>query len=157
LPDRLKHLESGEQYLDHSLPWDTVPATGFETWNESLQIAELRERSRARIATDEDFQAIARAAEASGERMRKTLVSLALDDLRREREEAEKLREEGPEAFHGGDIPAEKRGENLSPGEKRRIFVEAAAEDPYIEEAREILTDLRAIGASAITAGTGQK
>ncbi len=160
LPDRLKHLESGEQYLDYSLPWDTVPATDYERWEHAPQISLLRERSRARIAEDEDFQMIAQAAEASGKRMNKTLISLAIDDLQHEREEAEKLREEGSESFHGGEIPPAERGKSQSPAEKRQIFVEAAAKDPYIAEARAILSDLRATssqtGPDGLTAGDPQ-
>lgn len=139
LPDRLQHLQSGEQYLDHSLPWDKVDATRFKPWAINLPLETLRQNSQARIAADEPFTSIVQEAEQARERMERTALPLNLALVRQERQEQMELRSD--EDMHGG-MQAEPVEKGLSDEERHRQWAKKAADDPYVNEAQAILQDL---------------
>lgn len=139
LPDRLQHLQSGEQYLDHSLPWDKVDATRFKPWATNLPLETLRQNSLARIAVEEPFTSIVQEAEQARERMERTVLPLNLAHVRQERQEQMDLRSD--EDLHGG-MPTEPVEKGLSDEERHRQWAKKAAEDPYVNEAQAILQDL---------------
>ncbi len=57
LPDVLDHSPFvGEGSLDYPLPWDTIDPVQFTAWNRVAPfLADLRARSAARLATNQDF------------------------------------------------------------------------------------------------------
>ena len=59
LPDTLSHLTSigdGENTLENALPWDTIPSVNYDKLNlVQPYLPQLRLRSEARLATNEDF------------------------------------------------------------------------------------------------------
>ena len=60
-PSFTDFMDVGEDKLDHALPWDTIPATGFQRFTAPWAVTpevreELRRRSLARTAQDPDFQ-----------------------------------------------------------------------------------------------------
>ena len=72
LPSTSDFAEVSESSLTDPLPWDAVPAGHYENFNEVQPfLAGLKERSRARVAADQDFDLL------RGEiaRLRKSLVS----------------------------------------------------------------------------------
>jgi len=146
LPDRLDALKTGEQYLDHSLPWDTVAATTYAPWNRQLQAKnELKAKSARRVAAEEDFIAISRDSARAKERMENTLQSLNIDDVRRERSEAKKLQKEMPGWHDDTAAPEEKEKQAAAgPEEKHRLWLQEVNEDPYTREAMAVLDDLSA-------------
>jgi carboxyl-terminal processing protease len=138
LPDRLKHLKTGEQYIDYSLPWDTVKPVGYKKWVErGIDLPTLRANSERRISTDEEFIKVAEAAKRAGERMEQTLQSLNMEDLRREREEAKRFGDKSDEegSPHAGKV----EGENKNPAEE---WLKTVREDPYAGEAMAVLGDM---------------
>jgi carboxyl-terminal processing protease len=60
LPDRLQYVKAGEKYIDYSMPWDTVPATSYDPWEDSgsLQLEQIKGKSRERIAASDSFKEI---------------------------------------------------------------------------------------------------
>ncbi len=152
LPDRMGHLKSGEQYADYSLPWDTVEPTDFVRWPGGLdQIEQLKRQSSQRVSADEDFREITQDAALAREKSEQTLQSLNLEDVRREREEAQKSKT-SRSAFHGtgeaeGADEDQDRNAELSEAERRKLWIDETAEDPYVEEAMTLLGDLLAISA----------
>lgn len=62
LPSITTHLPVGESDLDHAIGFDKVPAAEFQTTGRvsDEMLATLRERSAARVATDEEFAKVAR-------------------------------------------------------------------------------------------------
>ena len=50
LPDPYTHLESGEKFLDHSIPWSEVKAVDFKPWNKNLDLKKLGLKSKERVA-----------------------------------------------------------------------------------------------------------
>ncbi len=144
LPDRLRHVESGEQYLEHSLPWDQVPAAEFSTWPASPPVQKLEERSLARASENEELSEIAREAERVRERMADTTYPLHIDQARERHQQMQNERENRP--FHGmaalhGEDASEDR--DLSEKERKALWTEKTAEDPYVLEAVSVLQDFR--------------
>lgn len=138
LPDRLKHLKTGEQYIDYSLPWDTVNPVGYKTWSErGIDLPVLRANSERRISADEEFIQVAEAAKRAGEKMEQTLQSLNIEDIRRERAEAKRFgdKSEEEETPHGGK--GEDAGKNLT-----EEWLKTVKEDPYAGEAMAVLGDM---------------
>lgn len=145
LPDRLQHLKSGEQYLDNSLPWDTIAATKYHPWSQPFpEISWLQSRSQQRIKNDPAWQEINRDAARAKERSEKTLVPLQFSQLRRDWLEENKLAEaqrtETGVANH--DDKAKKREPLLTEVDKIKQLAKDTEKDPVAKEAMAILTDI---------------
>ncbi len=142
LPDRFQYVKSGEQYLENSLPWDTVEATEYDKWSpEGLPLESLKTRSEGRVAAEKDFKDIAEDAERSRKRSETTLQSIQLEKVRKEREEARTDREGG----HGGgmeDAHSDESDADLDDEAQEEKFREKLKEDVYIRESTAILRDL---------------
>lgn len=142
LPDRLQHLKSGEQYIDYSLPWDTVRPVSFGRWEEAgPDLASLRAKSLKRVERDEDFAEITAAAQRGAQRMAETIQSLNIDDIRKEREEAKHLGA-GSSGLAGHEGRSEGDGESAEGGSD--AWLADLAEDPYADEAMAVLADVLA-------------
>lgn len=133
LPSRLDGLESGEKYLDNALPWDHIEAADYQRWNNAAaQVVQLRQRSNERIAQDEAFQEIISAAEEAQQRREQSRQSLLLEQMLREREQ---LRGQEDGLPPHGSMAAEEGKEN------DQTLDEKITEDPYVDEAQELLLD----------------
>ncbi len=141
LPDRQQHLETGERYLEHSLPWDTVAKTPFTPWQEPVaELNALRALSLERQQQSSDFKEIREQAELLKTRSEQTRVPLELTAARLEREKTSSLRTIG---FHGADKDED---EGESDPEAWRSELE---DDAIFAEARALLDDLLHIRATA--------
>ncbi len=140
LPDRMRYVESGEKYIDYALPWDTVQPADYTPWRpKSLLTAELKRRSAARVAKNEDFQQIVREAEEAKKQREKSEVSLNMAQARKERDELEAgLGKNG--RFHDGMRDEDEP--NGTDEEKLERWRENVRKDPYALEAAAILDDL---------------
>jgi carboxyl-terminal processing protease len=152
LPDPLAHLKSGEQYNEYSLPWDTVQPTDYASW--TLPVSDLdriRANSNRRTRTNAEFVNISQDSRAARERSERTLQSLFIDDVRKEREESKLMEKRAGASPHGmtatENNPAP--GEAIDPDQ----WVKTLKEDPYAQEAISILNDLVAVDASIHAAG----
>lgn len=128
LPDRLEFLESGEQYLDHSLPWDRVQATDYRKWPDAPEVSleELRANSLVRTGADEEFISIAKEAQEAKQRWEKTLQPLSLTALRDQRQEI-----------------LDKAKDQEEPDETEELLSsEEVLKDPYAREALAVLVDI---------------
>lgn len=146
LPDRLQHLKSGEQYLDNSLPWDTVQPTAYRLWTQPFpDLARLQARSKDRVKSDPRWQTIIRDAARAKERSEKTLVTLKYSDFRKdwieERKLAEAQRAESGMPKHG-EKGEKKREPLLTEADKVKQLAKEAAEEPATREALAILGDI---------------
>ena len=138
LPDRLKHLKTGEQYIDYSLPWDTLNSVKFKRSSDrGIDLDALKANSERRVAADEKFIEVAEAAKRAGEKMEQTLQSLNIDDLRREREEAKRFGEKIAE----GETPHPDRGDDAA-GNAGEEWLKTVQDDPYAGEAKAVLGDI---------------
>lgn len=149
LPTLFQHLESGEQYIDYSLPWDQVEPVEFIALTESdLNLEFLREKSAERVATDGGFKAIAAEASRSTARRDDTLISLTFADMKGKREELKEAQEKLGEHYtkyqkqeEGEDAPSPKRDKKA----EEEKWLKGVQEDPYIREAGNIIDDLKVL------------
>ena len=145
LPDRLQYLKSGEQYLDNSLPWDTIEATDYRPWSQPFpELDWLQSRSQQRIKNDPAWQTINKDADRAKERSEKTLVPLQFSELRRDWLEENKLAEaqrvESGMPKHGEK--GSKREPLLTEVDKLKQLAKDTEKDPVAKEAMAILTDV---------------
>lgn len=146
LPSLLKHIQSGERYLEYSLPWDRIAPVEYTPYPKRLNIEKLKERSAKRVKQDREFQTIASESAKAVERSKNTVVSLDIDDIRARLEEARKARE-AIGAFYkryqeGEDQEEDFQADNATPEEKKREWAEEVREDPYVLEATRIVGDI---------------
>jgi carboxyl-terminal processing protease len=148
LPSLFAHLESGEQYLDYSLPWDQDEPAEYEKYTDKItNLDKIIERSRKRVAQSEGLQLIQEEAARSAERSKQTLLSVNLDSMRAKREEERQAREkvgshynllQGEQDSESQDISAP--AEDV-PGDGSN-WIEELKNDPYVTEAEMIINDL---------------
>ncbi len=149
LPSLFQHLESGEQYMDNSLPWDQVDPVSFAKLTPSgFDLASLKEKSAKRVQADEGLQVIADEAKKATERSKQTTLSVKLDDMKAKREEADiardkigahymKYRHEKDNGQNGGER------DDSDKEEDKDKWKEEIKEDPYVNESLLILNDMR--------------
>ena len=143
LPDRLGHLKTGEQYIPHSLPWDTVDKVDFQKWTkQQLHLDNLKTASHERVATNEKFIKISDEAERARIRSENSIRSLNIDDYRQLRAELKKRNSDKKKAPHAAV-------KNDSPAE----WTKTVNEDPYVKEAGFILADILASSSSSVQTG----
>ena len=143
LPSLLANVESGERYLEHSLPWDSIEAVEYEKVQSGLDLAELRERSLRRVDGDEGFQAIREEVQRAKERSAQTVISTNLDTMRLKRQEAEEARKRlGSFYARFGDDNDGDDGDNLSEEARKERWQTEVREDPYVREADRVIEDI---------------
>ncbi len=143
LPDRLGHLKTGEQYIPHSLPWDTVDKVKFQKWTkQQLQLNSLKAASHKRVTTDDKFKKISDDAESARIRSEDSVRSLNIDDYRKLRAELKKRSSDKKKAPHSAvtdDSPT--------------AWIKTVNEDPYVKEAGFVLADIMASAGSPVQSG----
>ncbi len=148
LPSLFEHLKSGEQYLDNSLPWDQVDSVPYFPYaKEEVDLNLVQQRSSERTGKEEGLKIIAEEALKSKERIEKTKISLRLEDMEREREEAIKAREKVGEHYKKYqseqlDELDSQTLENEDPGKEEADWLDELKQDPYIGEAIRVIGDI---------------
>ncbi len=148
LPSLFAHLESGEQYLDYSLPWDQDDPAEYEKYTDKItNLDKIIERSRKRVAQSEGLQLIKEEAARSAERSKQTLLSVNLDSMRAKREEERQAREKVGSHYNLLQGEQDSESENISPPAEEvpgdsSNWIEELRNDPYVTEAEMIIKDL---------------
>lgn len=94
LPDIASYTDSREQDLDYSLPWDQISARTFKKWSKfTYNIPELKKKSEARVAKDDNIQQINRNLDYLNKKKKETVVSLNLTKVKAEDAENKKMAE----------------------------------------------------------------
>jgi len=146
LPSLMKHIESGERYLEYSLPWDRIESVEYTPSSKQLDIAKLREKSLARVAQDKAFRMISEESDKAVERSKDTEVSLDIDDIRARLEQARESRE--TIGAYYSKFAEEESGEDefetdtATPEQKKKQWMEEVKEDPYVREASRVVLDI---------------
>lgn len=149
LPSLLKHIQSGERYLEYALPWDSIDPVEFTPFPDKLKVNKLRERSEARVNADKGFQTIREEARKAEERAKDTLVSTDLDEIRAKLAEAKKARDHigkyykrfGEEEVSDDEFVAD----TFTEEEKEKEWLEEVMDDPYIMEGAHVISDIRTL------------
>jgi carboxyl-terminal processing protease len=144
LPDQFAHLESGEKFLDYSIPWGEVKPVKFNKWKEVIDIKKLKTASVERVKTNPKFQHLKESIDWYKEQKNKTKRSLVASDFERERKE---IREK-TEIFKKEDENKNLVVKDLSgkqdkaSQEKFEEFAKSLKKDAVIEESIMILNDM---------------
>lgn len=144
LPDQFAHLESGEKFLEYSIPWGEVKPKKFERWPVKYDVKTLRAASAARIKDNEKFQHLIDAMKWYKDQKERTKRSLVLTDFEKERKEIRERtdlfkKEEESKNLKVVDLSASKDKAHL---EKFEDFSKTLKKDPVIEESFMILNDM---------------
>ena len=145
LPSLYQHLETGEQYLDYSLPWDQVSSADYSPFVLStLDIDRISQESRMRVKDDLGLQVIAEEAEQSLRRSKETTISLKLADMRAKQKEAQQARERVGEYYRRYQKEQEAQDDTAAIDSKddRDAWKEEIKQDPYVKEATKIVVDV---------------
>lgn len=160
LPDPAAHIESGERYLDHAIPFSQIPPLKTKPWQASWDEAALANKSKERQAAEAAFAKIQARGEYLLKRRADTMLPLKLDAWRAQREQDKKALEEldpkldeGPPRFslelvsYGtGEKAAPKNkaeaAESKGPRSRSERWQESLVRDPWVEEALRLLADM---------------
>jgi carboxyl-terminal processing protease len=149
LPDIMSGLRTGEQYLDFALPWDTVKPVPYAPWPKCRpDLSALREKSRTRVKSNQQFIDMEKEAAQLAEKKKNTLKSLNREDVRKEIEEARKKKEKDNKSSHGQAKPNK---EAKTPEEKKEEFLKAVSDDNYVKEAMTVIRDMIAADPSCLS------
>ncbi len=136
VPSMFDYLETGEKYMDYSLPWDQVSAVEYERWKEGRPaIEKLRQSGERWVAENSTFRRIKQETEKAKQRSKQTNVLVALESMWKERMELEQTRKEAKAA---GLLPDGDEDEAPLPEEKK--LDQLAATDPYVQVALHLLS-----------------
>ena len=149
LPSLFSHLESGEQYLDYSLPWDQDAPADYQPYADKIADLEtIIERSRRRVAQSEGLRLISEEAARSAEMSKQTLITLSLDSVRAKRAEERAAREKVGAQFNSLETAQDSDSQDIgldplnNQAADRGDWLEALKKDPYVSESENIINDL---------------
>lgn len=145
LPDQFSHLESGEKFLDYSIPWGEVKPVKFDRWKQTkYDIKALRLNSLERVKKNEKFKHILDSMKWYKEQKEKTKRSLVAADFEKERKEIREKtdvfkKEEESKNMVVKDLSGSK---DKAAQEKFEEFAKTLRKDPVIEESISIMEDI---------------
>ena len=129
LPSMLDYLETGEQYMDHSLVWDQVENVRYNPWSGTrFDVSQAQKRSAEYIVDNIKFKKIEEESARAKKRSEETLVANYLAGVVKERKELERMRKEAKAA---GVLNDEEEDEGKETKEKKSLD-EQIANDPYM-------------------------
>jgi len=148
LPSMLDYLETGEQYMDNSLPWDRVDAVAHPIWSGSrFDLAQAREQSRNYVAESKRFQKIKEESLKAKKRKEETEVPVFLAGVVKERKELEQARKEAKEA----GVLADEEDEDGDDKETEKTLDEKLAHDLYVDLAVFLMNNSKSVALAAET------
>ncbi|CAM3298852.1 Tail-specific protease [Aequorivita lipolytica] len=151
MPDRYSYIDVGERDYDNPLPYDKIDAAKYDIWDGYIGYDETIEKSKARLLQNEQLKLIDEDARWIKARRDEKEVNLNFDTYTAEIEE----RKEETKRFDAIDkydnklnfesLPYEtalmKKDTTLS--EKRKRWHKNLSKDMYVEEAVNVLEDLK--------------
>lgn len=151
LPDQFSHLESGEKFLDYSIPWGEVKAVKYDKWKPNYDIKKLRAASLERVKKNEKFKHLMDSIKWYKEQKERSKRSLIASDFEKER----KAIREMADVFKKEEENKELTVRDLSPNakdkaqmEKFEEFSKTLKKDAVIEESMQIMNDMLKVSKS---------
>ncbi|MDY2587288.1 carboxy terminal-processing peptidase [Winogradskyella aquimaris] len=151
VPDRYSYIDIGEKDQENPLPWDKIDAVDYEVWGNYFDYDTTIEKSKARMAANEQLKLIDANAKWVKKIRDRESYSLNYEDYKKEME----LNEEEAKRFEKlseyktnltfGSLPYELElmDKDSILKEKRNRWHQSLAKDVYIEEALNVLHDLK--------------
>jgi carboxyl-terminal processing protease len=144
LPDPYAHLESGEQFLKHSIPWAKVKPVSFKPWGMKYSVNKLLTNSKKRVNADARFQKVKDTISWYDSRRKQTVKDLTMTGYLKDRKEVKDRADALEKEVESKDLVV-KSLDNLSEKvaqEKFEEFSKGLRVDPVIEESVLIIKDM---------------
>ncbi|MCA0132474.1 carboxy terminal-processing peptidase [Winogradskyella alexanderae] len=151
VPDRYSYINIGEKDQENPLPWDKIDAVDYTVWGNYFDYETTISRSKARMAANEQLKLIDANAQWVKKIRDRDVYSLNYEKYKAEMElneqEAkrfEKLSDYQTDlTFNSLPYEVQLMNQDTVLKEKRRRWHESLSRDVYIEEALNVLNDLK--------------
>lgn len=151
VPDRYSYIDIGERDMENPLPWDKIEPADYTVWDGYKDFDKALESSKKRMAESAQLQLIDESAKWISEQRKKDVYPLAYEDYSKEIEENEKQAKkfdsitEYKTDLSFTSLPKEEKMfvEDSTLLKKRERWHENLSKDVYVEEAVNVLNDLR--------------
>jgi len=151
LPDRYTYIDVGEKEQENPMPWDTIAPLKYNLWHMKHDLNYLKNRSAKRIANSEQFKLIDENAKWLKNQTENNKISLDLATFKKENEKFDKEIEKfKPITKYDNKllITSPKHELTLIKKDstlmlKRERWHKNLKKDAYVEEAVNVLNDLR--------------
>ena len=144
LPDQFSHLESGEKFLDYSIPWGEVKAVKYDKWKNKFDLKALRANSLLRVKKDPKFGHLNDTMKWYKDQKAKTKRSLALVDFEKERKEIREKTDIFKKELENQSLAVVDMSglKDKAHQEKFEDFAKSLRKDAVIEESVHIMDDM---------------
>ncbi len=151
MPDQYSYFDVGERDYDNPLPYDKIDAANYKTWDGYIDYEETISKSKARMEKNRQLQLIDENAKWIKTRRDEVEVPLNFDkyvaDIEKRKEETKKFDEidEYDNKLSYKSLPYETKlmKQDTTLREKRKRWHKNLAKDIYVEEAINVLRDLK--------------
>ncbi len=151
MPDRYSYFEVGERDYDNPLPYDKIDAADYKVWSEYIDYEETIKKSVARMAISEQLMLIDENARWIKKRRDETIVSLNYNAYKADidnRIEASKKFDpiddyDNKLSYQSLPYEIELMKQDSTLLEKRKRWHKDLSNDIYVEEAVNVLEDLK--------------
>ncbi|MGJ8664793.1 MAG: carboxy terminal-processing peptidase [Patiriisocius sp.] len=151
MPDRYSYFDVGERDYDNPLPYDKISAANYNVWDGYIDFDKTIENSKKRIAMNEQLKLIDENAKYIKERRDEMDVTLNLEkyseEIAKNKEEIKKFDaiDEYDNKLNYRSLPSEMETmkQDTTLREKRKRWHKSLAKDVYVEEAVNVLQDLK--------------
>lgn len=151
MPDRYAYLKMGERDADNAMAWDKIDAAEFTPWKKTANFDKAVANSKKRIESNPQMKLIDENAKWLDERNNVNVYSLQIDKFKAEQKKLEDTNKKYKSlADYNNSLPFRalpyeselmKKDANLK--EKRESWFESLSKDVYVEEALNVLDDLK--------------
>lgn len=151
LPDRYTYLDIGEKEQEKPLPWDTIPPLTYNKWHMKHDLEFIKEKSYKRVSKSNQFNLIDENAKWLKNRRDNDKIALDLITFKKENEEFQKEIEkfkplnnyDNKLTFVSPTHEIKLVEKDSSLASKREAWHKNLKKDAYVEEAVNVLNDLR--------------
>ena len=151
VPDRYSYIDIGERDMENPLPWDKIEPADYTVWEGYKDFDKALESSKKRMAESKQLQLIDESAKWISEQRKKDIYPLAYEAYSKEisenEEQAKKFDSitEYKTDLSFLSLPKEEKmfTQDSTLQKKRERWHESLSKDVYVEEAVNVLNDLR--------------
>jgi carboxyl-terminal processing protease len=151
MPDMYSFIETGEKEQDYVMEWDQISPVPYKLWDATWSLDEIQAENSVSISQNPVFVEVEKMAFKVKDEQENTVVSLNLDEYRKEQKELDKETEEFDEMFtaiDGFDIITMTSDLALLEGDSVKIemndnFIEILQSDNYVYQAMDIVGGMK--------------
>lgn len=151
VPDRYSYIDIGERDYENPLPWDKIAAADYKVWKGYSNLKEVISSSKARLSANSQIQMIDKNAKWIQSQRNQNNFSLSYKNYDDEMKKVENMAKKF-ESINNYDtdltyesLPYEQSlmAQDSSLLQKRKRWHESLSKDVYVEEAIQVLQDLK--------------